>query len=471
MKLPSLETLIRSAREARPEFTVRSAAQGLRLIEHPAITDNHERSLRVRPSHRTAVLLPCAGTKPFPEAPSHKHGYLPALQGAAVDVYVVAEPLGVVPYDWSTRWPNNAYDFPPKHLRGPAFDLLADRVRQWLQRVGQRYERIVLALPQHHMRLVQAAANGLELPLVDASLTACRAQQCPAVAFRATHPSYRRFLRSRVRQGSAKAKTWAWLPLDVALAAEPAMKRRGVSKVARSKRGFLRAYEAAGGKPSQLGLTPQSTPNRAPYPWTQRRAEFVSRHMGQIRANNEALWQSDGSPTRRHLGLIAWAYSPEPARLRKWLAAEQGSRAIKLQGVTFPDLDLYFGWDQAVEELRHDVAWWVYRGAHKASIFHTYEALTPAQKAGLRFANLAVLGEQPITLYRLMKGTQRQGLGGASFTDVPDLFPNAVAFEVRPQDVLVFYGTPGFDGSFGGKTYGHEREYILLPQARPRRLE
>ncbi|MBU6287336.1 MAG: hypothetical protein KGS10_04130 [Chloroflexi bacterium] len=109
-----------------------------------------------------------------------------------------------------------------------------------------------------------------------------------------------------------------WLDLDVVEAAIPAMAARGVSAVARSPRGFLAAYRRAAGDPRRLGVTPRSTPHRAPYPWRQRRNEFVTRHMAQIAVRGEPLWV-DGEPTRRHLALVAWAYSPTPAKLLRWL--------------------------------------------------------------------------------------------------------------------------------------------------------
>lgn len=113
-----------------------------------------------------------------------------------------------------------------------------------------------------------------------------------------------------------------WLPLDVVEDAIPVMAAMGVSAVARSPRGFIAAYRRAGGDPFRLGVTPRTTPNRAPYPWRQRRNEFVGRHMAQVAAHGEPLWR-DGYPTRRHLALVAWAYSPTPERFIRWLYGEE----------------------------------------------------------------------------------------------------------------------------------------------------
>jgi hypothetical protein len=86
---------------------------------------------------------------------------------------------------------------------------------------------------------------------------------------------------------------------------EDQMERKGVSEVARSKRGFLTAYREAGGHPE--ALSPE---------WIARRDGFIARHMAQVIVNDEPLWlRSSGDPSRRHLALIAWAYSPQPRSL------------------------------------------------------------------------------------------------------------------------------------------------------------
>lgn len=90
---------------------------------------------------------------------------------------------------------------------------------------------------------------------------------------------------------------------------EPLARAWGVSAVARSPRGFLTQYKKAGGKAS--GLTPY---------WRNRRENFIKRHMAQLTGNREALWKFDKAserylPTRRHLALIMWAYSPAASKL------------------------------------------------------------------------------------------------------------------------------------------------------------
>lgn len=95
----------------------------------------------------------------------------------------------------------------------------------------------------------------------------------------------------------------AYLPLDLCEAYVPLARELGVSEVARSRSGFMGQYRRAGGDPNRLSDW-----------WAQRRDNFVARHMAQVKTRKEPLWR-DGVPTRRHLALIMWAYSPTPGRL------------------------------------------------------------------------------------------------------------------------------------------------------------
>jgi len=108
-----------------------------------------------------------------------------------------------------------------------------------------------------------------------------------------------------------------WLPLSVVEALVPLAAARGVSRVARASGGFLEKYRQARGEPSRLDnmlFSAQKT-------WVGRRNDFVRRHMAAARKNGEVFWYSDGSPTRRHLALMMWAYSPDLPRMKLWFAA------------------------------------------------------------------------------------------------------------------------------------------------------
>ena len=94
------------------------------------------------------------------------------------------------------------------------------------------------------------------------------------------------------------------LPLSVIAMYEPLARKLGVSRVARSSKGFLTAYKRAGGRLSSMTEA-----------WRRKREAFIARHKAQALANDEPLW-IDGLPTRRHLAMIMWAWSPRPKDLR-----------------------------------------------------------------------------------------------------------------------------------------------------------
>ena len=108
------------------------------------------------------------------------------------------------------------------------------------------------------------------------------------------------------------SRAYAWLDLDVTERVATEARRQGVSEVAAGPKGFLAAYRRAGGERTAVGYY------SATQSWETRRRNFIARHMAQVRVRNEPLWR-DGAPTRRHLALAVWAYSPTPTRLRAWI--------------------------------------------------------------------------------------------------------------------------------------------------------
>jgi len=97
--------------------------------------------------------------------------------------------------------------------------------------------------------------------------------------------------------------------------AEPIAASWGVSEVSRSPRGFLSAYKLTSGNPYAMGRD-QFTGRM----WEELRMNFIRRHMSQAKKKKERMWKG-GNPSRRHLSLIMWAYTPTPAKTAAWLHA------------------------------------------------------------------------------------------------------------------------------------------------------
>lgn len=81
-----------------------------------------------------------------------------------------------------------------------------------------------------------------------------------------------------------------------------------VSRVARSRSGFTTAYLRAGSL-ADMGTDADGTP------WTAKRIAFLTRNVARMVETKEYYFNEDGTPTRRHLALIMWAWSPEPSKL------------------------------------------------------------------------------------------------------------------------------------------------------------
>jgi len=92
----------------------------------------------------------------------------------------------------------------------------------------------------------------------------------------------------------------------------PLIDSEGVSLVSRgftpsnqTEGGFLGAFYT--GKLKQLATKNQT--------WMERRNGFIKRHWRKGRR----LFKQDGNPTRLHLALVSWGYSPDTKRLNQYI--------------------------------------------------------------------------------------------------------------------------------------------------------
>ena len=96
-------------------------------------------------------------------------------------------------------------------------------------------------------------------------------------------------------------RSYPWMPYAKSKRYLKEASRLGVSKVARSARGFMTQYARARSALAMKHRPVRNTPNVKHQTWGARRHAFISRHLPQYRKN----------PTkRRRLALIMWAYDP-----------------------------------------------------------------------------------------------------------------------------------------------------------------
>jgi hypothetical protein len=172
-------------------------------------------------------------------------------------------------------------------------------------------------------------------------------------------------------------------------------KARGVSKVARgessskvTREGFMQAYARVKGDPKKL-TTRMATPTQS---WAERRDNFVGRHMAQMTLHGEKLWETagkyKGQPTRRHLGLIMWAMTPDPNGVGRFIAKARGVKvpAARKNGLskrrrsarasTGHGLRIPAAWVTALETVSGDLMFQL-DGSPKSAFKKTFVPLDP----------------------------------------------------------------------------------------------
>jgi len=114
---------------------------------------------------------------------------------------------------------------------------------------------------------------------------------------------------------------YKYMTLDEIKPFESLMDKKKVSEVARgivpskqTNTGFLVAYKRAKG---DIPTIEQMKNGFGDQTWGERRHGFIARHAEQMK--KERAFDENGDPTRRHLGLIAWAYTPYPKQIKNWI--------------------------------------------------------------------------------------------------------------------------------------------------------
>lgn len=123
---------------------------------------------------------------------------------------------------------------------------------------------------------------------------------------------------------------------------------------------------------------------------------------------------------------------------------------------------------EAIDTMYPAVMDWIHHPsqASKRAIFDAYDSLSLKPKAAYDADVESAFRREhgaTVTVYRYKA---REDMAGASVSPVKPRDSTAhKAFEIRPSDVLVHYGQE--EMPLGGKAFGHEKEIILRPNARP----
>ena len=158
-------------------LTVKSFREGLEIWNlEPVKNFFFKKSLRWVPRNRVTVFIPCSAWKPYPYSQSHKYGYLKALRPALekIDLFVVSEPMGIVPYCYSDEYPVDSYEYDPYEffigkLRNPlvrkSLEVFIDRLAMWIKEYHHKYEKQILILPKSwHLKVFKKALRKLAIP-------------------------------------------------------------------------------------------------------------------------------------------------------------------------------------------------------------------------------------------------------------------------------------------------------------------
>jgi len=145
---PSSPSLIRSRTVAKPDLTVHSPEDGIAIWNHRDVLSFFTNTaLKVTPQSQIAIFLPCAVEKPYCVSQSHRT-YFYAMRDLLddLDLYVLSEPMTIVPYQHCDEYPVACYDFPPKPtiLTDTSDKIFRSRLSTWLGIFLPHYEQRII---------------------------------------------------------------------------------------------------------------------------------------------------------------------------------------------------------------------------------------------------------------------------------------------------------------------------------------
>ncbi|MEM0007881.1 MAG: DUF5591 domain-containing protein [Conexivisphaerales archaeon] len=142
------------------KLTVKSLEDAVRIWDDPDVLGFFEnKAMKWQPKNETAVFIPCSAWKPYFYSQSHKDGYLKALLPflERIDLFVVSEPMVIVPYCYSDEYPVKSYDYDPsKYFMGKlshplvkqSLNIFIERLSKWVTKYDGQYSKKILILPK-----------------------------------------------------------------------------------------------------------------------------------------------------------------------------------------------------------------------------------------------------------------------------------------------------------------------------------
>jgi hypothetical protein len=160
------------------ELTVHNFEEGVEIWDNEDVKNFFfNKSMKWRPKNEIAVFLPCSACKPYPYSDSHRDGYLKALLPYLdrIDLFVVSEPMGIVPYFYSDEYPVDSYEYNPykffigkqdNPLVEKALQIFISRLALWIKKFHELYELRILALPKSwHLKVFKRSLSEVKIAI------------------------------------------------------------------------------------------------------------------------------------------------------------------------------------------------------------------------------------------------------------------------------------------------------------------
>lgn len=152
--------LYKQVMEIPPGEIVLRNTPTLNLFNHPHVVLWHKFLLEIYSAKSIdgdyALILPCSSVKPYRISATHRLADAIIRRKGLdndVQIYVLSEPMILVPRELDIYYPFANYDYPPRELEKRYRDRFIDILAKILPKLD-RYRRIVAVLPKHHRTIL-----------------------------------------------------------------------------------------------------------------------------------------------------------------------------------------------------------------------------------------------------------------------------------------------------------------------------